>query len=55
MHISALSKDRANVAKQRADAIDEIAAQANTRLAPNLSHIKETMSKEMANDAVNAP
>jgi hypothetical protein len=52
MHTSALSKDRANVAKKRADAAHEIAAQANTLFAPNLSHRKETTSKETANEVV---
>ena len=55
MHTSALSKDRATAAKKRAEAAHEIAAQANTLFAPNLSHRKETTSKEAANEAVNAP
>ena len=41
-------KDRANVAKKRADAAHEIAAQTNTLFAPNLSHRKETTSKEVS-------
>jgi len=55
MHASALSKDRANAAKTRAEAAHETAAQVNTLFAPNLSHRKETTSKEAANEAVNAP
>jgi hypothetical protein len=55
MHTSALSKDRATAAKKRAEAAYEIAAQANTLFAPNLSQRKETTSKETANEAVNAP
>jgi hypothetical protein len=54
MHTSALSKDRATAAKKRAEAAHEIADQANTLFAPNLSHRKETTSKEAANEAVNA-
>jgi hypothetical protein len=46
MHTSALSKDRANAAKRKAETAQEIAAQANTLFAPNLSHRKETTSKE---------
>ena len=38
-----------------AEAAHEIAAQANTLLAPNLSHRNETTSREAANEAVKAP